>query len=360
MKTIASAAAVATDLLPGQISRRRQWIKKRPWFVAAGVLLLATLSIPLGRIYAEISQLKNQDNYRKTENIIKKLEADKSEHGRWVNQGTIELERIKDTFELYQYRGYWPALQRLISRGIREEAKHQRLLAEYANAQTDEQRRAVLLKFPPIRSQRKMIFIERMEVHYKPNVMDSASVGLRPASAAGGVSYDSMAKRGQAKPAAGSGEARRGYLIRITGQTPLPKNATNPFLRSLLRKWKTLADDEPLLSVVDYDLEKYIEPGEVGQSTRTTRSGRGAPAGRGGRGMAGDRRSMMMEEEMMRAELGRAGRTTATEEEVPTAQMPDPLFPDNPDEDMIKDTWFVIGLVVSIDEPDSAGKKAKR
>jgi hypothetical protein len=41
---------------------------------------------------------------------------------------------------------------------------------------------------------------------------------------------------------------------------------------------------------------------------------------------------------------------STTEPEVATAQEPDPMFPDNPDEDLANDTRFTIRLVVSVRE----------
>jgi len=305
-------AVVSTNLLPEEICRSRRWSKKRPWFAAAAAVLLVALVMPLFRAYAEKSALTNRDSVadlRRAQAVAEEGRRQKDRYRQWVNEGTAEQKLIEETLQMYNYRDYWPSVQSMLSRGIADRARHQRLLSQYANAQTDEQRSEVVAKMKQIpRSSRMMIFIDTMTAAYRSDITEQDAAAPPGAASADG--------------------ARRGFEIELTGRTPLPKRSADPFLREIFRKWQELADEYPMLSLIRSNVVEYPEvQGRTGgrPSLVPRRPGGGYPPLEGTRGAP---------------------------EEKPEAQQPDPLFPDDPDEDMINDTRFVIRLAVSIDEPE--------
>jgi type IV pilus assembly protein PilM len=306
-------ATVATDLLPSQIARTRQWVRKRPWFAAVAAVILLVLGMKVYRSYADKSVLSGGEELREVKSISRELASLRKDYSALVNKGKQEQQQVGDILEVYKYRDYWPSLLDLICRGIRMHARDQGLLDEYAAAKTTEERKAVLDRVSAIRrSARRMFFIESMSSQYNENVLAETD----PASPAGGRSQTQ--------------EASRGFEITITGRTPLAKQATNTFLAAIFRSWNDLAEGYPMISVADYGIKNYVESSAArGRSGRTDML-KGLKAGPG----------------------PTARQDPAPGDEIPAALEPDPMFPDEPFEDMAKDTRFVITLSVTIDEPE--------
>lgn len=295
-------ASVATNLLPSQIARSRQWVKKRPWFAAAAAVIIMTLAVKAYRTYADKGSLSAGPDIAEARAIQRERASLKKYYGGLVSQGRQEAKQAEDILGFFTYRDYWPALQDLISRGIASQASHQGLLDDYVDAKTADERTKSLAEISGIRrSARKMFFIESMASQYKVNVYEQADAG--------------MARRGAGTAKAPA--AARGFEITITGRTPLSQTAATPFLSAIFRSWKDLAKTRkyPMISVADCGLVEYLDPGKM-------RSGRS-----GG------------------ADLDRP-RQQAVE--------PDPMFPDKPLEDLANDTRFVVRLAVTIDAPAQA------
>ena len=322
-------AAVSTNLLPTQITRSREWNKKRPWFAAAAAALLLVIGTKVFRTYADNSALKDQGGLGKAKVIAGRLGAQKNALTRTIGEGRRVEGQIKEALKLYEYRDYWPSLQRLILEGIAIQATDQRLLAAYAAAPSDDDRKQALATIKKIpRDGRLMIFIEKMETSYTQDVAAAAEDLRNQAGGAG--SAGGMPARDSFDQDEGEGGGRRGFEIYITGRTPLRTAAADPLLRGLFDKWDELAKNNPSISVVEHQVVDYPDEGAIG--------------GRGGRR---DYRPARYDE------YRGARRTGAGDEEALTAEIEDPMFPDDPSEDVADDTRFVIGLVVSIDEPTS-------
>jgi len=312
-------AKVATNLLPSHIARAREWARKRPWFAAVAAVILLILTIKAFRSYADWAVLSGGEKLGQAKSITRELASLRKDYGSLVNKGKQEQQQIKEILEAYEYRDYWPSLLDLICRGIGMHARDQGLLDEYAAAETTEERQGVLDRISAIRrSARRMFFIESMRSQYNENVLEKVSATASPA---GGRSQ-------QQGP-------RRGFEITITGRTPLPKQTTHTFLAAIFRSWNELAEGYPAISVVDSGIEEYIEP-DVSR-TRSTRMDTLKELGGYGTGLA---------------------EGSESQEEVPPALAPDPMFPNNPLEDMAKDTSFTIRLVVTIDEPKQEETRA--
>jgi hypothetical protein len=186
------------------------------------------------------------------------------------------------------------------------------LLDEYAAAEGKEQVDQVLAKIKAIRrNSRRMFFLESMEPVYKENIYEDTGAS----SVAGGT---------------GQQTAARGFEITITGRTPLSEIEANRFLAAILRSWDQQAQRFPMITVVDSS--QQLIRGSAGR-------GRKMPI-------------MMKSEYGPMADLGPRTSARDSDEEGLQAEQPDPMFPDDPLEDMAKDTRFEITLTVSIEEPE--------
>ena len=319
-------AKVSTNLLPGEIARARLWTRKRPWFAAAAVLVLTALTMPLLRANLDKSALKQSSALNRAQGIARDLNRMVGDYNTWANQGNKETEQIEELRKLYAHRDYWPSLQNLIFEGIQLQARDQKLLTKYADAGTRDEKKAVLAEIQQIkREERQMIFIESMVAIYTPDLSETKATRDRAPGVTSGTERKSEAKQ-------------RGFDITITGRTPLGQAAADGFLRRVFRKCEGLADKYPMLSL-KVDLENM---------TYLTSSGRGSGRGRFSRemGMGMDftmeaRGGMGMGSEMETPE----GRQRPTR-----AEIEDPMFPDDPSEDIAKDTRFTVHLAVSVEE----------
>ena len=303
-------ARVATNLLPAQIARSRQWQRKRPWFAGVAAVMLLILFIIFYRTWDDRSALAIEPggDLARAESIGKELAKFKLQYINLANQGTPEAQRADGLVAMYAYRDYWPSLLELVSRGIAEQARDQALLDEYAAAQGDEQVKAALAKISGIkRDKRRMFFIESMTPLYREDIQKDKSAAA-PSLMSGAV----------AGPA-----GARGFEITIYGRTPLSEMDANPALAAIRRNWTSLAASYPAISVV-----------ETNQALRREETGSpGSPS------------RMDMYSKMNPATIAPTADTGAL-----GPKTPDPIFPADPAEDMAKDTRFTLTLVVTVNE----------
>jgi len=311
-------ARVETNLLPAQIAKAKQWQHKRPWFAGVAAIILLMLGIILYRTYDDRAALaiSPDGDFAQAERISKQLLKLKQDYSSLSSQGTGEAQKAQQLIQAYSYRDYWPSLLELISRGISRNARDQGLLDEYAAAKGDKQIKAALAKISAIkRDQRYMFFIESMTSNYREDITKIAP------DAAGGLT---AGRAGQ--------PAKRGFEITIEGRTPLSQAAANRFLAAIRRSWAELEGGYPAISVV----------------TTSVALGRPAAAAAGSRmrvsKLAFGKLPMRGGSLMAPPSGGQAGTT---------AQLPDPMFPNDPAEDMAKDTRFTLTLVVTAEPPKS-------
>jgi len=314
---------VATNLLPAQIARARQWQRKRPWFAATAAAALLIFAIMLYRAYDDKAALAVEPG-----GDLAQAQRLSDDQGRLQKQYSAlqgkdqKVEQAVRLLDQYEYRDYWPSLMDLVSRGIASQARDQRLIDEYAAAEDKEQIDQVLAKIKAIRRDgRRMFFLESMESSYRENVYED--------------SEDKAAGRG-----GGSQQAEaRGFELTINGRTPLAEREANRFLAAILRSWNQQAQRFPMISVVDSSQQLV----------------------KGSEGRAGKRAPIMMKGEfpgMKGLGAGEPGRDS--EGEIPQAEQPDPMFPDDPSEDMAKDTRFEMKLVVTVEQVQEAGSTGGR
>jgi len=320
-------APVETNLLPEEIARKRQWSKKRPWFVAAAVVLLAFLAMPMFRSFSNRSLLAGPapelreaqavaDSYMDLSNQLRRLQG----------QGSAERKLIESDISLYGYRNYWPSALAMLSQSVAAVATDQPLLDAYSKAATKEQRGAALAKIKAkARDQRRMIFIEEITVEYLRDVA-AASLGMETGtpieSPTGG--RKSRTERPTPRP---TRQVQRGFKIIVTGRTPMGlKDTMAKLITPLFRRSREVAEAIGVLGIAkSAPVKNLATVGETGKTRTKTRLG---PRG----GVGFDPR------------MGTGPRTKTETDKGPA--MPDPLLPD---EDMTNDTRFVIGWVVTID-----------
>jgi len=320
-------AQITTNLLPDEIVRKRIWGRKRQWFAAAAVILLAALAMPLYRSYVDRSVLVDNDAYRGVRQTISSLTAIQNQYNQLVNQGPQEEQQIQEYKRLFAYRDWWPSMLQLISQTIETVAPEQKLLSLYSAATTDQQRQQVMaqIKAKP-RQERQMIFVDSIEPFYYDNIE--------------GLKAESLLKGGVSAPgysARPGGQPKRGFFIKLTGRTTLGRQDTVRKLMVPMRPVsEQLATKNGGFSVVDYSHAEVEGRGD-GYAARSARTA--------AEPVTSNPELMMMaiEAASRRSTAGRPGMAT-TEPAGP--KKPDPLLPD---EDTINDTSFVVGWLISID-----------
>jgi type IV pilus assembly protein PilM len=294
-------ARVATNLLPAQIARSREWQRKKPWFGAIAAVILMTLGIILYRTKADQAALavEPSGDLKQAETIGKQMADLKERYRKLAGGGGPEAAKAQKLEDMFKYRDYWPSLLDLVSTGIAQQATDQPLIDNYAAASTDEEVQAALarIKATP-RDERKMFFIESTKSTYRSDVSEPAGTS------------------GANKPAEGAETGKRGFEITIEGRTTLSTDAANSFLAAVRRNWADLAARYPEISVVRHS--QTLSDSSGAAATAANRASYGTDMGAGALAVK--------------------------------AVEPDPMFPDDPSEDMAADTRFTLTLVVSIDD----------
>ncbi len=224
-------AKVETNLLPKQITRRRMWSNKKPWFVAAAAVLLLALISKASRPFMDRGDLAPSPELRESRTIVDQLDKLVRDYNGVKNQGKQEEQQLRESAKLFGYRDFWPSVQTLVSKSIQEVATDQGSLSGGAEALEQ-------LKSKP-RQMRQLIFVTKLTSVYLEDI--TAETGTTSAGRPGRQS------------------AKRGYRINIEGRTPLPKAQANAMLSTLSRKSRGIAEQLKSLSIVKADLPKFKE-----------------------------------------------------------------------------------------------------
>ncbi len=325
-------SAVSTNLLPDEIVRRRLWGKKKPWFAAAAVVILATLAAPLYRAMADKSALAQGEAFNEASRVARNLSNEQREYERLRGQIPDVEKPIDEYRQLFAYRSYWPALQTVVSQGIEAAFQDQKLLNSYAAARDDatrEQIRMRIRQIHPMRTNREMAFITSM----RTTPVRDATVEDARSALGENVGLSVPPRSGSGYASGDSGGPKRGYLIRIEGSTPLREGRAQQTLTGLRKELKAAAEGNPLLSVLNCEFTFIGKEGAGGlpargRSTYGYESGDYEAPDSGGAPFGGG--------------LGRRGGGPLA---AGPAQ-PGPLFPN---EDASNDTRFIVAIVVTID-----------
>jgi len=141
---------VATNLLPGEILRKRLWNRKRPWFIAAAVVLLASLYCAVYRANVDSQTLADRTALRQATAIQRDISNWNRQYAKTKGEGGRERQTIEKKAKLFQNRDFWMAATMLVDRSIEAVALDQPLLADYGrSARLDESQRELLLGRDP-------------------------------------------------------------------------------------------------------------------------------------------------------------------------------------------------------------------
>ena len=320
-------SAVSTNLLPDEIIRRRLWGRKRPWFAAAAAVLLAALAAPAYRAYVDRSALADNPTCLEVRGLANELNENRRKYEdalALIPAAEAPLEADKG---LFAYRDFWPSVESLIFQGIQAVSADQKLLAAYDNAKDEASRAVTLLQIKQKkRDTRKMIFIERIQVEYLPDVgAKKATELVQPLTGeTTGGRTATAAPSGVANPAA-SGGLKRGFSVSLVARTPFAnKEVVKGLLLPLRRETEQIAKLFPQLAIVNY-ADGLMPKTNVAPGASPTRY----TSGVAGRRPAG--REFIEEVEGSTAGARRPGMATVTptgaaaQPAGPQVQMPDPL-----------------------------------
>ena len=236
---------IHTSLLPEEIARQRLWARKRPWFAAAGALILAALAGVTWRAYADASALDPSASpaVREVKQLVEYYDGLRRQYREWQGKDRQEEQKIVRYWELLEYRRFWPEVQLIISESLSKVAPHQGL----QNATDLDQ----LMKIP--RAQRMVVEVDSLQAKYQARVdhitaevlSGLGGTGRGPMGGPGyrgmpedfGAAGDYRAPGGAVSPAARAAEARqtgldqaapaaekppqRGFILTLEGRTPL-------------------------------------------------------------------------------------------------------------------------------------------
>jgi type IV pilus assembly protein PilM len=303
-------SAVSTNLLPDEIVRRRLWGRKRPWFAAAGAVVLAALAAPLYRGLSDRAALAPGEAYRDTESIARTLGEQSNRYQEMVSRAGPEEEPVNKYRSLFGYRDYWPTLQSVLSAGLESAFAGQKLLEEFDAAHDQASRQKIMAQIRaryPVRTNRAMVFIRDMQA--------------TPLFSVQGKTAHAMLGGGGAVSTKGptASLTASGYFIRLVGRTPLSKDKAQATLTSLRRKLEEACKGVPELSVVDYFHDFSVTPPTAGAAQP-------------------GRRFFEEERETEEAPVMQPRGPTGPRE-------PDAIFPE---EEAANDIYFQVGLIVTI------------
>ena len=383
---------VSTNLLPGEIARKRRWDGKRPWFGAAAAALVLAMVLPLYRAMADrngfsegVGKLGQATRVRDEQATLR------SKYTKVKGLKGKEVEEIRWCRQLYAYRNFMPELQQVISDAIGQVARDQGLIGTEAGLKT--------LKETP-RLQRRIILVHELKTEYIADV-GTAKTAVK---AGRGPRIDMMTRetpgkgkkkttkrksktrkkktRGKKKGATiakAASTAVRGIRVTLVARTPMAKKTptgkqgddpSTLLISPLLDRIRAMAGPTGKTDVLKMREDNW-QIIDRGGATRK-RSGRGSSA-RGGAArrpaMGGMGRPGMMDDDiglpgggmprgggLPRMNPRRGGATRTDHDAGP--QDPDPIMPD---ESMTHDTWFQIEWVFTIegDGVTPAEEKAK-
>jgi len=110
---------VNTNLIPDEISRRRQWAGKRPWFAGAAAALIAAFVCPVVASYKDYGALTgNPGALRQANQNISSVKDNQNAYSNYDGKAEKEERSIKAWLSRYEYRDWWPTAQALVSRSV--------------------------------------------------------------------------------------------------------------------------------------------------------------------------------------------------------------------------------------------------
>lgn len=123
---------VSTNLLPEEIVRFRLWKKKRPYFVAAAIVLLLAMFLPGYRARQDSSALQDASGLRSARTTIRTI-SEKVDQWRSLSGQDVQQETaIKDRAKMTGYRNFWPSMMAVIEESVQAVSPDQDRMLDYA------------------------------------------------------------------------------------------------------------------------------------------------------------------------------------------------------------------------------------
>ncbi len=123
---------IDTNLLPNEISSARQWTIKRPWFAAAGALLIAATLGWAWREFNDHSILDTTSNRPEAlataERIDREYRGFDKEYRQVQSSDRGEKAAMQAVLKIMDYRDYWPSILEVVTQSVRDVAAHQGLM----------------------------------------------------------------------------------------------------------------------------------------------------------------------------------------------------------------------------------------
>ncbi len=268
---------IQTNLLPAEIARKRLWARKRPWFAAAAALVLAALAGWAARVKVDSTRLdpnrplphweptlaaaeslltqRDEVSGRPGNMILREIDtfvascrALRAEHRRRQGLDQAEEKRIKDYQNMLAFRGLWVELHYMISEAVRKVATDQPLM----NEENVERLKKVA------RPLRKVVMIESIRADYYEDVANLTTRDLEQLQPGQGGRFLRPQVRGAPRAVGGAGQPtvaagkprQRGFVIFVTGKTPLPQAAAGRFLNDIKEGLRDAAKGFPSVEYV--------------------------------------------------------------------------------------------------------------
>jgi len=299
---------VSTNLLPQEVSRERTWQRKKPWFAAAAACLLGVIGLYSYSQIAASSALQPTPKFDEAQKKVKDLEDIRKGGSVQATDWTKAKDQITSYFKMYGYHDTWPTILQCMGNAISSEFRDQAAMKQLGTADQPAFEQIVkdLSKAP--RNTRELLYVDRFASQFTTDI-DSAAF-----PAATGADGTSAAPAPASPAAAGaSAKQRPGFVITISGKTPLSNLAANTKLLALREKI-VASFKESGLEVVDVPRILHVTPGgAVAAAAAAPTAAFGTPFAGGG------------------AVAGPAN--------------PDPLFPS---EDMLQDTSVSFAVKVAV------------
>ena len=197
---------IRTNLLPGEVAKKRLWAAKRPWFAASAAALVLAFGGISYRAWRDQGRLAPEGNavLEQAQTVLQACQNDRDDYAKVRGLDQAELEKISKYLRLAEYRDVWPTMGYLVNDAIKRIAEHQPLmnLEEWG-------------KLPKQRGARKVVVVESLRAEYRDNVAGETEASLRAGgglSPGGGPTYGNIL-----------GEPTGGGAIRRPGPGPLCK-----------------------------------------------------------------------------------------------------------------------------------------
>ncbi len=224
---------VTSSLLPMAIRKEKMWKDKTKWFgVAAGLVVGAAFVAFAGYLFNDMALSASSADEQKVNKLIADAQRLDQDWLAVTNDGSAELQQVRNVSSLVQDRSYWPMLLEEIDRVLPRPSAQMAQALQGQLGQPgviDDADIQAIVAIP--RQQREFVTVAKMESAYTHQLYNLVN-NSNPMTLAEEVLGSKSPETFGGATVAGSEEApaveyitdpeARGYVIRLTLVTPLP------------------------------------------------------------------------------------------------------------------------------------------